>query len=92
MAVLFHRSFALNREYMSRILDAALKNSDVTDRELAQPFGYGAPFGQRYRSWLHKCGVAEMGLPMNLTPMGEVVSQKERSKVPHVDDSVVPSS
>ncbi|MEO2019047.1 MAG: DUF4007 family protein [Fuerstiella sp.] len=39
---------------------------------------YGAPFGQRYRSWLHKCGVTEMGLPMQLTPMGEVIRKKDR--------------
>ncbi len=78
MTVLFHGSFALNREYMSGILDAAIKKTDATDKQLAEPFGYGAPFGQRYRSWLHKCGVTEMGLPMQLTPMGEAIRKKDR--------------
>lgn len=77
MSVLFHGSFGLNRKYMSGLLDAALKNSKQGDKELAKPFGYGAPFGQRYRSWLHKCGVTEMGLPMKLTPMGEVVRKRD---------------
>ena len=78
MAVLFHGSFALNREYMSGILDASIKDRTATDRSLATPYGYGEPFGQRYRSWLHKCGVTEMGLPMQLTPMGEVIRKKDR--------------
>ena len=78
MTVLFHGSFALNREYMSGLLDAALKDTTASDKDLAQPFDYGAPFGQRYRSWLHKCGVTEMGLPMQLTPMGEVIRKKDR--------------
>ena len=73
MSVLFHGSFALNRDYMSGLLKASLNKPKLGDKELAKPFGYGGPFGQRYRSWLHKCGVAEMGLPMKLTPMGEVV-------------------
>jgi hypothetical protein len=75
MSVLFHGSFGLNREYMAGLLDEAIKNPKKKDKELAKKFAYGAPFGQRYRSWLHKCGVTEMGLPMKLTPMGEVVRQ-----------------
>jgi uncharacterized protein DUF4007 len=77
MSVLFHGSFGLNREYMSGLLDIALKKPEVKDKDLAKPFGYGAPFGQRYRSWLHKTGVTKMGLPMELTPMGEVVYKKD---------------
>jgi hypothetical protein len=73
MSVLFHGSFGLNREYMSGIMAQALAQPSSTDKQLAQPFGYGAPFAARYRSWLHKCGVTEMGLPMKLTPFGEVV-------------------
>jgi len=38
MTVLFHGSFALNREYMAGILDTALKDSDATDKELAHSF------------------------------------------------------
>ena len=77
MTVLFHGSFALNRKYMSGLLDIALKKPKVRDKDLATPFGYGAPFAQIYRSWLHKTGVTKMGLPMELTPMGEVVYKKD---------------
>lgn len=40
MTVLFHGNFALNRDYMAGILDAATKDDDVTDKVLAEPFGY----------------------------------------------------
>jgi hypothetical protein len=73
MSVLFHGNFGLNRAYMSGILKNAIKNPQLKDKDLASPFSYGAPFAARYRSWLHKCGIAEMGLPMKLTPLGEVV-------------------
>ena len=77
MTVLFHGNFGLNRAYMSGILAAGLKNPKLKDKDLAKPFRYGAPFAARYRSWLHKCGVTEMGLPFRLTPMGEVVFSKD---------------
>ena len=77
MSVLFHGNFGLNRSYMSGILTNSIKNPTLKDRELAKPFGYGAPFAARYRSWLHKCGVTEMGLPIKLTPMGEVVVRND---------------
>ena len=77
MSVLFHGSFGLNRAYMSGLLDQALKNPKATDKQLAKPFGYGAPFAARYRSWLHKCGVTEMGLPMKLTPLGEIIFKND---------------
>ena len=73
MTVLFHGNFALNRARMSGILSASLSNPSFSDKELAQPFGYGAPFGRLYRSWLHKTGVTKMGLPLMLTPLGKVV-------------------
>jgi|GEM_PF-3047351 hypothetical protein len=73
MTVLFHGSFGLNRAYMSGLLTQALAQTSSTDKQLAQSFDYGAPFAAKYRSWLHKCGVSEMGLPMKLTPFGEVV-------------------
>lgn len=73
MAVLFHGSFGLHRERMAGMMKAALKDSKIDDKTLAKPFGYGAPFSSRYRSWLHKTGLCEMGLPLKLTEMGEVV-------------------
>jgi len=77
MSVLFHGSFGLNRTYMAGILNQSLKDSKLGDKDLAKPFGYGAPFGQRYRSWLHKCGVTQMGLPMKLTPLGEIIQNHD---------------
>ena len=77
MSVLFHGNFGLNRAYMSGLLTNAVKNPKLKDKDLAKPFGYGAPFAARYRSWLHKCGITEMGLPMKLTPLGEVVLKKD---------------
>ena len=73
MAVLFHGNFALNRARMAGILKSALSDPKLRDKELAQPFGYGAPFGALYRSWLHKTGVTELGLPIALTQLGKVV-------------------
>jgi len=73
MTVLFHGHFALNRNYMSCILNPALDQSGVKDKQLARPFGYSAPFAAHYRSWLHKTGVIELGFPVTLTAMGAVV-------------------
>jgi len=61
MAVYFHGSFGLNRSYMAGMLKLALGDPGLRDKELAQPFGYGAPFSAKYRSWLNKAGLAEMG-------------------------------
>lgn len=77
MSVLFHGNFGLNRKYISGILSMAVSNPGLKDKELAKPFDYGAPFAARYRSWLHKCGVTEMGLPIKLTPLGEVIFRKD---------------
>ena len=65
MTVYFHGSFGLNREYMAGVLQGALAKPKISDKELAKPFGYGAPFSQRYRSWLHKTGITELGLPLD---------------------------
>ena len=77
MSVLFHGNFGLNRSYMSGLLTSSLTKPSFKDKELAKPFNYGAPFAARYRSWLHKCGIAEMRLPMKLTAMGEIVLKKD---------------
>lgn len=73
MTVLFHGNFALDRPRMAGLIERALKNPKLKDKDLAEPFGYAAPFAATYRSWLHKTGLAEMGLPLVLTPMGRVV-------------------
>lgn len=73
MTVYFHANFGLNRPRMAGILRRALDNPNMKDKELAQPFGYGAPFAAKYRSWLDKTGIIELGFPVQLTPKGKVV-------------------
>ena len=73
MTVLFHGNFALDRPRMAGLVKLALKKPKLKDKELAEPFNYGAPFSATYRSWLHKTGLAKMGLPLVLTDMGKVV-------------------
>ena len=73
MTVYFHGSFGLNRKYMSGVLATSLKNPSATGDEIAEPFGYKAPFTGRYKSWLHKTGLTTKGRNIELTAMGEVV-------------------
>lgn len=77
MTVLFHGNFALDCTRMAGLIEQALKNPKLKDKELAEPFSYAAPFAATYRSWLHKTGLAEMGLPLTLTPMGRVVIEND---------------
>lgn len=77
MAVYFHGSFGLNREVLSKLVFLALENPGWRDAELAAPFGYGAPFGAKHRSWLHKTGLANVRLPLRLTPEGATVFEED---------------
>jgi hypothetical protein len=77
MTVYFHGNFGLNREYMAGVLALLRKKGKPSDKELGALFDYGAPFGARYRSWLHYAGLMEQRLPLQLTPMGEVVAKKD---------------
>ncbi len=77
MAVYFHGNFGLNRERLAGLLKYGLENPGLKDKELAKPFGFGAPYSQRYRNWLHRVGITELGLPMRLTPMGAVVYEND---------------
>lgn len=77
MTVLFHGNFALNRARMAGVLKMALRKPESRDADLAKPFGYGAPFGAIYRSWLHKTGMTELRLPIVLTPRGKVVYEND---------------
>jgi len=86
MSVYFHGSFGLNRLYMGEIVKLALRKPNMTDAELAKPFGYGAPFAAKYRSWLDKTGIAQLGRPLKLTPKGEVILKNDpkfKSNVTH---------
>lgn len=77
MTVMFHGNFGLNRKYMAGILALGLKSPNLKDKDLAKQFNYAAPFSARYRSWLHKCGVAEQGMPLTLTDIGLVIHKRD---------------
>ncbi len=77
MSVYFHGSFGLNRKHLAGVLKAVVKRPDIKDKDLAAPFGYGAPFGARYRSWLNKTGIIKLGSPASLTPMGAIVFKND---------------
>ena len=42
---------------MSGILNNLIKQPDLSEEEIAEQFGYRAPFTQRYKSQLKKCGI-----------------------------------
>jgi len=73
MTVFFHGNFGLNRHYMAKLVMLASKDQSLSDEELAKEFGYGAPFAATYRSWLHKVGIAQLGRPLKLTELGQIV-------------------
>lgn len=84
MTVYFHGSFGLNRDRMSGILDVVLKDLSIRDQEIAEGFGYNAPFTARYRSWLHKTGMIKVGYPVQLTDLGKIVYEND----PKLESSV----
>lgn len=67
---------------MSGILSAILKNPNAHPDKLAEPFGYRAPFTQKYRTWLIKTGILKNSKQVELTPFGEVIWSKD-SKFEH---------
>ena len=77
MTFLFHGSFALDCPRMAGLIKQVLKNPKLKNKELAEPLNYAAPSAATYGSWLHKTGLAEMGLPLKLTPMGQVVIEND---------------
>lgn len=77
MAVYFHGNFGLNRERLAGLLQLGLETPELKDKELAKPFGYGAPYAQRYRNWLHRTGITDLGLPLKLTPLGKIVYEND---------------
>ena len=91
MTVYFHGSFGLNREYMAGVLAASLKKPGASGDEIAEPFGYKAPFTGRYRSWLHKTGLTTKRRNTELTPVGEVVWVEAHldNEIQHVQNFVL---
>ncbi|WP_185154427.1 DUF4007 family protein [Fulvivirga sp. M361] len=58
---------------MSGILTALLKSPNASPEQLAVPFGYQAPFAQKYRTWLVKTGILKSSRHAELTTFGEVI-------------------
>lgn len=79
MTVYFHGNLGLHRQRMSGLLSAAIQHPGRSDEELAEPFGYHAPFTTRYRSWLHKTGLTKRGKPLQLTEFGAVIFEHVRA-------------
>lgn len=79
MTVFFHGNFGLDRPRMAQLLELALAKPKYGDKDLAKPFGYGAPFASTYRSWLHKSGLTNLRRPVGLTNLGEVVLQHDQN-------------
>lgn len=77
MTVFFHGNFGLDRLRMAQLLELALANPKYSDKELAKPFGYGAPYASIYRSWLHKAGFVNLRRPVTLTDLGAVVFEHD---------------
>lgn len=73
MSVFFHGSFGLNRSHMSAVLRACITMPDKSDMEIAQPFGYKAPFTKKYKTWLIKTGIVNSGKGFRLTEPGRVI-------------------
>jgi len=78
MTVFFHGNFALDRPRMAQLLSLALANPEYSDKDLAKPFGYGAPFASVYRSWLHKTGLSNLRRPVTMTDLGKVVLRHDK--------------
>lgn len=79
MSVYFHGTFGLHRSHMARILRMSLEHPNLSDTQLAEPFGYMAPFAAKMRTWLHKTGIANLRLPLALTDFGDIVYRNDKS-------------
>ncbi|MBW2938238.1 DUF4007 family protein [Aureisphaera sp. CAU 1614] len=77
MSVYFHANFYLDRGRLSGILKSLIESPDLTDEQVAKPFGYKAPFTKRYKSWLKKCGLLENTRKFKLTEKGKEIYSKD---------------
>ncbi len=74
MSVFFHGSFGLNRKYMSSVLNSIITNPRISTEKLAEPFGYKAPFGIRYKAWLNKVGILNGA---QVTEFGQIINERD---------------
>lgn len=77
MSVYFHANFNLDRERMSSILMDLIENPELNNLQIANKFGYKAPFTIRYKSWLKKCGIIKNSNRVSLTEYGNVIYEKD---------------
>ncbi len=77
MSVYFHANFNLDRERLSGVLKSLIERPELTDEQIAKPFGYKAPFTKRYKSWLKKCGLLENTNKVKLTKKGKEIYSKD---------------
>ena len=84
MSVYFHGTFGLNRSHMAKLLKLSLENPSWQDSQLAEPFGYKAPFAAKVRTWLHYTGITEPRLPVELTSFGNTIYRYDKGldKIP----------
>jgi hypothetical protein len=73
MSVYFHANFKLANDKLAGILDLLIKIPELSDDQIAERFGYKAPFTKRYKSWLKKCGILEDSTKTNLTDYGQII-------------------
>ena len=73
MSVYFHANFKLDRERLAGVLKNLIDQPELNDNQIAMQFGYKAPFTQRYKSWLKKCGILENSTKVILTEHGKVI-------------------
>lgn len=59
---------------MSGVLKALVTNSGASAAEVASSFGFGAPFTNKYKTWLQKTGLLK---GKGLTPYGEVIFESD---------------
>ncbi|MFD2586058.1 DUF4007 family protein [Croceitalea marina] len=70
MSVFFHGSFGLNRSYMAGVLKTLIDSPSSSAEDIAKPFGFKAPFTNRYKAWLQKTGILK---GKELTANGEII-------------------
>lgn len=74
MAVYFHGSFGLNRRYMAEVFKALVTDHSLSATDIATPFGYKAPFTNKYKAWLQKTSILE---GVKLTQNGKIIFEKD---------------
>jgi hypothetical protein len=59
---------------MAGVLTALARNPTVSAENIAKPFGFKAPFAQRYKAWLNKASIISGN---KLTGVGEIIFEKD---------------